>query len=83
MRYLQSFNLHIYDTLLMENIQDLLRKIIKLFSPHKGNYVAQKGIYIIEGILFSHIIYIRSSENYSHIIYFGGCTYGKIFRRIY
>ena len=79
MRYLQSFNLHIYDTLLMENIQDSVRKIIKLFSPHKGNYVAEKGIYIIEGILFRHIIYIYSSGKYRYIIYFGGWLHGKIF----
>ena len=78
MRYLQSFNLHIYDTLLIENIQDLLQKIIKLFSPHKGNYVDKKGIYILEGILFRHIIYILSSGKYRHIIYFGGWLNGKI-----
>ena len=78
MRYLQSFNLHIYDTLLMENIQDSVRKIIKLFSPHNGNYVAKKGIYIVEGILFRHIIYILSSGKYRHIIYFGGWLNGKI-----
>lgn len=63
----------------MENIQDLLRKIIKLFSPHKGNYVAKKGIYIVERILFRHIIYIYSSGKYRHIIYFGGWLHGKIF----
>lgn len=62
----------------MENIQDLLRKIIKLFSPHNGNYVAKRGIYIVEGILFSHIIYILSSGKYRHIIYFGGWLHGKI-----
>ena len=62
----------------MENIQDLLRKIIKLFSPHKGNYVAKKGIYIVERILFRHIIYIYSSGKYRHIIYIGGWLHGKI-----
>ena len=53
----------------MKNMQYLKGKIIKLFLPHNVNYVAEKGIYIIGKILFSHIIYICYMEKYRHIIY--------------
>ena len=35
----KKYYLHIYDTLHMENIQDSLRKFLKLFFQYKGNII--------------------------------------------
>lgn len=66
-----------YNTLLVENIQDIEQKFFELFLPHNSNSVAEMCIYIIEhDIVSPHILFLLWWKISPHILY-GGNDDGK------